>query len=84
MAWTALHGAGGGPRERVVTAVVGIRGIGSLFYLANAFGHSDRFDAYADELWAVTAFTVFLSVFLHGAAATPVILRLDRLRRTPR
>ncbi|MFF4319453.1 cation:proton antiporter [Streptomyces sp. NPDC001568] len=79
--WVGLLGAATGPRERVVTALFGIRGIGSLFYLAYALGHSDRFATYADQLWSVVAFTVLLSVFLHGAAATPVIRRLDRMRR---
>ncbi|OKJ04930.1 cation transporter [Streptomyces sp. CB01249] len=68
-----------GPRERAVTALFGIRGIGSLFYLAYALGEGP-FTRYADELWAVTAFTVLVSVLLHGATATPVIRRLDRQR----
>ncbi|MEV5602527.1 cation:proton antiporter [Streptomyces sp. NPDC052299] len=68
-----------GPRERVVTALFGIRGIGSLFYLAYALGEGP-FTRYADELWAVTAFTVMVSVLLHGATATPVIRHLDRRR----
>ncbi|MFE1271791.1 cation:proton antiporter [Streptomyces sp. NPDC058758] len=80
--WAGLLGGGTGPRERLVTAVYGIRGIGSLFYLAYALGHSGHFAAYADQLWAVVSFTVFLSVFLHGATAAPVIQRLDRLRRS--
>ncbi|MFF7339870.1 cation:proton antiporter [Streptomyces sp. NPDC008163] len=67
------------PRERAVTALFGIRGIGSLFYLAYALGEGP-FTRYADELWAVTAFTVLVSVLLHGATATPVIRRLDRRR----
>ncbi|MGC4948741.1 cation:proton antiporter [Streptomyces sp. DT224] len=68
-----------GPRERAVTALFGIRGIGSLFYLAYALGEGP-FTRYADELWAVTAFTVLVSVLLHGATATPVIRHLDRRR----
>ncbi|MFD3471110.1 cation:proton antiporter [Streptomyces sp. NPDC058682] len=79
--WAAELGSTSGPRERVVTALFGIRGIGSLFYLAYALGHSERFDDWAQQLWTVVAFTVLLSVVLHGAAATPVIRRLDRLRR---
>ncbi|MFF7296472.1 cation:proton antiporter [Streptomyces sp. NPDC008265] len=79
--WAGQWGSASGPRERIVTALFGIRGIGSLFYLAYALGASDRFDEDAPQLWAVVAFTVLLSVVLHGAAATPVIRRLDRLRR---
>ncbi|OKI45968.1 hypothetical protein A6A29_30955 [Streptomyces sp. TSRI0281] len=66
-------------RERLVTALFGIRGIGSLFYLAYALGHVP-FTGYAEELWAVVSFTVLASVLLHGVSATPVIRRLDRRR----
>lgn len=31
-----------------------------------------------EELWAVVTFTDLLSVMLHGAAASPVLRRLDR------
>ncbi|MFF3751084.1 cation:proton antiporter [Streptomyces sp. NPDC002018] len=78
--WAAQRGGRPGPRERVVTAVFGIRGIGSLFYLAYAFGHGD-FGPFERELWAVVTFTVLLSVVLHGMSATPVVSRLDRLNR---
>ncbi|WP_435975378.1 cation:proton antiporter [Streptomyces sp. Qhu_M48] len=77
--WIAQLGFVTGPRERVVTAVFGLRGIGSLFYLSYALGHHG-FDGQARDLWALTATTVALSVLLHGASATPVIRRLDRLR----
>ncbi|WP_228973113.1 sodium:proton antiporter [Streptomyces sp. DH12] len=78
-AWTAQLGSPAGPRERVVTAFFGVRGIGSLFYLAYALGHSD-FGVPADALWALVSVTVLASVVLHGVTATPVISRLDRLR----
>ncbi|GAA5037673.1 NhaP-type Na+/H+ or K+/H+ antiporter [Thermocatellispora tengchongensis] len=67
------------PRERAVAAFFGIRGIGSLYYLAFALGMAD-FGVPARELWAVVAFTVLVSVVLHGVTATPVMSRLDRLR----
>ncbi|OSC57010.1 cation transporter, partial [Streptomyces sp. 4F] len=72
-------GAAAGPRERLVTAFFGIRGIGSLFYLAHALG-TEGFHVPAGELWAVVAFTVLASVVLHGVTASPAISRLDRLR----
>ncbi|MEE1753182.1 cation:proton antiporter domain-containing protein [Streptomyces sp. SP18CS02] len=79
--WIAQLGFRAGPRERVVTAVFGLRGIGSLYYLAYALGHDD-FNGLERQLWAVVAFTVLASVVLHGVSATPVISRLDRLRGT--
>lgn len=81
--WAGLLGGPAGRRERLVTAVFGIRGIGSLFYLPYVLGHSDHFVPYQQQLWTVVTFTVMLSVLLHGATATPVIRRLDRLRDTP-
>ncbi|MFF0274385.1 cation:proton antiporter [Streptomyces sp. NPDC004330] len=77
--WLAQLGFVTGPRERVVTAVFGLRGIGSLFYLAYALGHHG-FEGQARDLWALTAVTVSLSVLLHGIGATPAIGHLDRLR----
>ncbi|MFJ3819290.1 cation:proton antiporter [Streptomyces sp. NPDC090056] len=77
--WIAQLGFVTGPRERVVTAVFGLRGIGSLFYLAYALGHHG-FEDRAHELWVLTATTVALSVLLHGMSATPAIRQLDRLR----
>ncbi|MEU9292406.1 cation:proton antiporter [Streptomyces sp. NPDC048266] len=80
--WLGLVGFAAGPKEKTVTAFFGIRGIGSLFYLAYALGHTEAFAPHARQLWSVVAFTVLLSVVVHGAAATPVIRRLDRLRRS--
>ncbi|MEV0585368.1 cation:proton antiporter [Nonomuraea sp. NPDC050310] len=80
--WLAQLGGPGGPRERAVISFYGIRGIGSLYYLAYALGHAD-FGVPAEELWAIAAFTVLASVVLHGISATPVMRYMDRLRGTP-
>ncbi|MGW0817844.1 cation:proton antiporter [Streptomyces viridiviolaceus] len=77
--WVAQFRTAAGPRERLVTAFFGIRGIGSLFYLAHALG-TEGFHVPAEDLWAVVTFTVLASVVLHGVTASPVISRLDRLR----
>ncbi|WP_455354922.1 cation:proton antiporter [Streptomyces sp. SYSU K217416] len=81
--WVAQLGGRTGPRERAVAALFGIRGIGSVYYLAFALGES-TFGGFERELWAVVTFTVLVSVVVHGTAATPVISRLDRLNRTAR
>ncbi len=54
-------------RERVVAAFYGVRGIGSLFYLAYAATHADFPEV--RWLWSVVAFTVVVSVYLHGFTA---------------
>ncbi|WP_328596463.1 cation:proton antiporter [Aeromicrobium yanjiei] len=67
-----------GPRERLATAFFGIRGIGSIYYLAYATGREDFSDV--DTLWSTTAFVIAVSVVLHGVTATPVMRWLDRHR----
>jgi NhaP-type Na+/H+ or K+/H+ antiporter len=65
-------------RERLVTAFFGVRGVGSIYYLAYALGLA----ALPEErwLWSTVAFTLVLSVVVHGVAVTPVMRRLERLR----
>jgi len=67
-----------GPSERLTVAFFGVRGVGSLFYLAYATGHAEFGDHHL--LWATVGFTVGLSVFVHGITATPVMRRLDHVR----
>jgi NhaP-type Na+/H+ or K+/H+ antiporter len=62
--------------ERAVISFFGIRGIGSIFYLAFAL-HKAEF-AQARELWAILGFTMLVSIVLHGVLATPVMNWLDR------
>lgn len=64
--------------ERVAVAFFGVRGVGSLFYLAYATSHSDV--PGESWLWSTVAFTVVLSVLLHGITATPAMTRLDARR----
>lgn len=86
-AWIALWSRRGndfderpllGPRERIVTAFFGVRGVGSIYYLAYVTSHYD-FPGTA-SLWSIVGFTIVLSVAVHGIAASPVIGRLDRRR----
>ncbi|PJE94222.1 cation transporter [Streptomyces carminius] len=77
--WAGLLGGSPVRRERRVVAAYGIRGIGSLYYLAYGLGQTD-FPVPERELWAVVTFTVLASVVLHGVTAGPVIARLDRAR----
>ena len=56
----------------------GIRGIGSLYYLAYAL--SEAAFPQAAEIWAVAGLVIMVSVVVHGIAATPVMARLDSNR----
>ena len=66
------------PGERGAVAFFGIRGIGSLYYLAYALNEATF--AQARELWAVVALVTAGSILVHGVSVTPVMQRLDRHR----
>ena len=65
-------------QERLAISFLGIRGIGSLYYLSYALNKEDF--AGADQLWALVALVVLISVFIHGIAATPIMEAIDSLR----
>ncbi|MDO5710524.1 MAG: cation:proton antiporter [Micrococcales bacterium] len=70
-----------GPRERLATAFFGVRGVGSIYYVAYAFGKAAF--GQAELLWATVAFTILASVLIHGITATPVMRWLDTVRMSP-
>ncbi|MCZ2828346.1 cation:proton antiporter [Modestobacter sp. VKM Ac-2986] len=76
--WLGLARGKTGRRERAVISFFGVRGIGSLYYLAYALEKAEF--AGAEQLWRVTVLVVLGSVVVHGIAATPVMARLDRHR----
>ena len=62
-------------RQRWAAAFFGVRGVGSIYYLAYAAGEAPVLGA--NWLWSTVSFTIITSVFVHGALATPVMSRLD-------
>lgn len=70
--------------ERRAIAFFGIRGVGSIYYLAYAatvVATDDRArPAATDRLWSVVACTILLSITVHGITATGVMRVLDRRR----
>lgn len=66
------------PRERAATAFFGVRGVGSIYYLAYATGHADFEDV--SLLWSTVGLAITLSVVLHGVTATPAMRWLDAKR----
>lgn len=75
----SLIGASGSRRDRAAIAFFGVRGIGSIYYLAFALTAAN-FAADAESLYAIVGLVVTGSVLLHGVTAGPVIKRLDRRR----
>ncbi|WP_326837468.1 cation:proton antiporter [Amycolatopsis rhabdoformis] len=75
--WLALLGSPAGRHASAAIAFFGVRGIGTIFYLAYAL---DRFPVPGqDVLWRVGALAVALSVLVHGVLAEPAIRRIEAL-----
>lgn len=72
--WLALSNSNLQVKEKLAVGFFGIRGMGSIFYLAFAVGEFDFI--YQDELWAIVSFTILLSILVHGLTATSVMRHL--------
>lgn len=66
VAFAALHGALKA-RPRLVVAFYGVRGVGSIYYLAYAGSHVDLVNK--EQLWAIVAITIVISTVVHGFTA---------------
>ncbi|CAO3421285.1 cation:proton antiporter [Azospirillum doebereinerae] len=64
--------------ERLAIGFFGIRGMGSLYYIAFALNAADF--GVPNQLWALTGFVVLLSILVHGTTVTPVMRRIDHRR----
>ena len=74
-AWLALIGFPAPPLAKAVIAFFGIRGIGSIYYIAYALGQAE-FEQ-SQILWVTTCFVVLCSILMHGVLVTPIMRRLD-------
>ncbi|MBP1179796.1 sodium:proton antiporter [Methylobacterium sp. PvR107] len=74
--WVGLLGSGRSTEDRAVVSFFGIRGLGTIYYLAFATGHAVFEET--DLLWATAGLTVLISILLHGVTVTPVLRVLDR------
>lgn len=74
--WLSLLGSHSPASERAVISVFGIRGIGTVYYLAYALNHAS-FEQPA-LLWSTAGLIILLSIILHGVTITPVLSFLDR------
>lgn len=67
--------------EKLAIGFFGIRGMGSIYYVAYALNAAE-FDV-PNALWAVTGLIVLLSILVHGTTVTPIMRRIDRRRQGP-
>ncbi|NIJ25246.1 cation:proton antiporter [Sphingomonas japonica] len=76
--WLALLGHPADRGEKLTLAFFGIRGVGSIYYLAYGINHMPI--AQAERLWGIVGLVVLLSILLHGLTITPIMRSLDKHR----
>ncbi len=76
--WVGTIGSGLGSRERLAVSLFGVRGIGSLYYLAFATNHAEF--ARIESVWSMVVLVVLLSILLHGISGKRAMQWLDRQR----
>jgi NhaP-type Na+/H+ or K+/H+ antiporter len=74
--WISLIGSRPEADERAVISFFGIRGLGTVYYLAYGVNHAHFPDA--DLLWSVSGLIILISIVLHGTTVTPAMRHLDR------
>jgi NhaP-type Na+/H+ or K+/H+ antiporter len=73
-AWISLSGTMFRGRARAVVSFYGVRGIGSIYYLAYAGNNVQLANEY--ELWATIACVILLSTVVHGLTAGLAVERV--------
>ncbi|UJW31583.1 cation:proton antiporter [Saccharothrix sp. AJ9571] len=68
-------------RERLVVSFFGVRGVGSIFYLAYAL-EKGQFSG-QEDLWRIVGLVVVGSILIHGVTATPAMMWLDKKKSQP-
>lgn len=74
--WLSLIRTNLRPKERMVVAFYGVRGIGSVYYLGYATSHMEFVNE--GSLWATVALTILLSTLVHGLTAGWVVDHVAR------
>ncbi len=67
-------------KTKLAVSFLGIRGIGSVFYLAWAFVQYDGFDN-KFELYGITSYVILISIIIHGLTAPSIINYFQKSRR---
>jgi NhaP-type Na+/H+ or K+/H+ antiporter len=78
VAYLSLWGRAEPVRERLVISFFGIRGMGSIYYLAYGLGHASFYSE--GVLWSAVTLVIVASIFIHGLTVTPVMRFLDAER----
>ncbi len=76
--WIGLLGWSGDRGEKLTLSFFGIRGVGSIYYLAYGANHMALADV--QHLWGIVGLIVLMSILLHGLTVTPIMRSLDERR----
>jgi NhaP-type Na+/H+ or K+/H+ antiporter len=63
--------------ERLTLSFFGIRGVGSVYYLAYGLNEMESVEG-AERLWAFVGLVILISILMHGLTVTPIMRQLDR------
>ena len=74
IAYVGLLFTKGSKLDRFAISFLGIRGIGSIYYLIYAQNHAEF--SGIDALWRITVLAVLLSIFIHGATAHSIMTKI--------
>ncbi|WP_235296443.1 cation:proton antiporter [Portibacter marinus] len=68
-------------REKALVSFFGIRGIGTIYYLAFATNEFENF-GFIEDIWLVANFTIILSIFVHGLADAFLLTSIEKKSTT--
>jgi len=74
--WIGLLGFPADRGEKLTLAFFGIRGVGTIYYLA--YGMNHMVVPEAERLWGIVGLVILFSILLHGLTVTPIMRSLDR------
>lgn len=69
-ALVSMYGQDCSLTDRFKIAFFGVRGMGTIFYVAFAFSHAEFAKPVQHEIWAVCALTIIVSAIVHGTLAS--------------
>jgi NhaP-type Na+/H+ or K+/H+ antiporter len=74
IAYLCLMFTDGSKLDHFAISFLGIRGIGSLYYLAYAQNHENFQNL--PEIWRITILVIICSIFLHGITAQKIMKKI--------
>jgi NhaP-type Na+/H+ or K+/H+ antiporter len=75
----AMTGSGLPLRDRALLSFLGIRGLGTVYYVAYGINHGEFGNS--ERLWAIVGFIILASIVIHGVSASPLLIDLAKRRR---